>query len=172
MKNNPAFKYFLISIFALIVMYIFIELVNYGYERLTRFTVEPNSDHDKMMFDDDFQLESKDFFDFRNAKLKVFRKGTNFKELIDSTEVGYSRKDFDIVVKAHQYDPVCLLKFGKPILVNSEWKIMLTNGKEFKITDIDFKFINSGSKGYCILKSYKINDLKYIYKNNMYYFIQ
>ena len=153
-------------------MYILIEFVNYGYKRVTRFIVERNCDQDEMMFYDDFQLESKDFFDFRNAKLKVFRKGTNFKELIDSTEVEYSRKDFDIVVKAHQYDPVCLLKFGKPILANAEWKIILTNGKEFEITDIDFKFINSGSKGYCVLKSYKINDLKYIHKNDMYYFIQ
>lgn len=90
------------------------------------------------LFDKTLYLKNVSNKDFINSKLIAFKKGSNFKIRIDSTDIYLETE----LIKENFNEE---LKFKKPVTTNADWKIILKNNTEIKITNIknDIEYYNT-----------------------------
>lgn len=130
---------FTIIIFIVIILYV----INYT-NIINEETKEKDCIKNGFLFDKTLYLSNNSNTDFNNSKLIAFKKKSNFKIKIDSTyiilETEFIKEDF-----------IEKLKFRKAITTNADWKIIVKNSTEIKITNIknDLEYHNTMFKRNC-----------------------
>lgn len=109
--------------------------------------------------------------DLKNAKVIVYKRNTNCKEIIDSTNLELvdadenydSKKDANFKIQENK-STNNQVKFLKPVITKADWIIVLKKNKQIKITnivtEIDFHMNMFSKQYYCRVVSLKVDHHK------------